>query len=97
MPDPIPPPAARRPHEVLELVSLALSDGDLEAALAQYEPGAPLQPWIREAASDGDGVSEILLGLMELRRRGLTGATTDTLSINLDRTPVGTGIPVAAW
>jgi ketosteroid isomerase-like protein len=67
LPDPIPPPAARRPHEVLELVSLALSDGDLEAALAQYEPGAPLQPWIREAASDGDGVSEILLGLMELR------------------------------
>ena len=65
MPDPIPPPAARRPHEVLELVSLALSDGDLEAALAQYEPGAPLQPWVREAASDG--VSEILLGLMELR------------------------------
>jgi ketosteroid isomerase-like protein len=67
LPDPITPPAARRPAEVLELVSLALSDGDLEAALAQYEPGAPLQPWVREAASDRDSVGDILLGLMELR------------------------------
>ncbi len=45
MSDPIPPPTARRPEEVLELVSLALSDGDLEAALAQYERGALLRPW----------------------------------------------------
>lgn len=71
MSDPIPPPTARRPEEVLELVSLALSDGDLEAALAQYERGALLKPWARESASDGDGdgdsVGEILLCLMELR------------------------------
>jgi hypothetical protein len=45
MPDPIRPPAARRPEEALELVSQALSDGDLEAALAQYEKGALLAYW----------------------------------------------------
>lgn len=67
MSDPIAPPAARRPEEVLELVSLALSDGDLEAALAQYEPGALLRPWASDAASDGAHVGNILLDLMELR------------------------------
>jgi hypothetical protein len=65
--DTIPPPAARRPGEVLELVSLALSDGDFEAALAQYERGALLRPWARETTGDGDSVGEILLCLMELR------------------------------
>src|SRR5215469_4005070 len=43
--DPIKPPAARRPEEALELVSQALSDGDLEAALAQYEKTALLAHW----------------------------------------------------
>jgi len=43
--DVIEPPAARRPEEALELVSQALSDGDLEAALAQYEKGALLAYW----------------------------------------------------
>jgi hypothetical protein len=43
--DPIKPPVARRPEEALELVSQALSDGDLEAALAQYEKGALLAYW----------------------------------------------------
>jgi hypothetical protein len=45
MSDPIEPPAARRPEEALELVSQALSDGDLEAALAQYEKAAVLAYW----------------------------------------------------
>lgn len=45
MSDPIQPPAARRPEEALELVAQALSDGDLEAALAQYEPQARLVAW----------------------------------------------------
>ncbi len=67
MPDTIPPPSARRPEEVLELVSLALSDGDFEAALAQYERGALLRPWARETSRDGDGVGDMLLCLMELR------------------------------
>jgi ketosteroid isomerase-like protein len=69
--DPIAPPAARRPEEVLELVSLALSDGDLAAALAQYEPGAPLRPWARDAARDEARdeahVGDVLADLMELR------------------------------
>jgi ketosteroid isomerase-like protein len=54
MSDPISPPVARRPEEVLELVSLALSDGDLEAALAQYEDGAVLQPWADGTQAGGD-------------------------------------------
>jgi ketosteroid isomerase-like protein len=65
--DLIAPQTARRPEEVLELVSLALSDGDLEAALAQYERGALLQPWAREAGRDYDSVRDTLIRLMELR------------------------------
>ncbi len=57
MPDPIKPPAAKRPSEALELVSQALSDGDLEAALAQYESSAVLAYWPqwRRGAGDGHG------------------------------------------
>jgi ketosteroid isomerase-like protein len=57
MPDPIEPPAAKRPAEALELVSQALSDGDLEAALAQYESSAMLAYWPqwRREATDGRG------------------------------------------
>jgi len=47
MPDPIGPPVARRPEEALELAAQALSDGDLEAALAQYESSAALAYWPR--------------------------------------------------
>ena len=55
MSDPIQPPAARRPQEALELVSQALSDGDLEAALAQYEGAARLVTWRRqEPSADGE-------------------------------------------
>lgn len=46
MRDPIAPSAARHPAEAVELVAQAVSDGDLEAALAQYEPGATLRPWV---------------------------------------------------
>jgi hypothetical protein len=54
--DPIPPPAARRAEEALELASQALSDGDLEAALAQYEATARLVTWAPQApAEDGAG------------------------------------------
>ena len=64
MPDPIRPPAARRPEEAVELVSQALSDGDLEAALAQYEKGALLAYWPQ--ATDGD-VRSTLTCFMALR------------------------------
>jgi ketosteroid isomerase-like protein len=66
--DPIRPPAARRPDEALELVSQALSDGDLEAALAQYEKGALLACWpgAGETGQVGD-VGQVLAGVMALR------------------------------
>jgi ketosteroid isomerase-like protein len=64
--DVIEPPAARRPEEALELVSQALSDGDLEAALAQYEKGALLAYWPRAIDGDGD-VRSTLACVMELR------------------------------
>ena len=41
MRDLIPPVVARYPAEAAELVCVAVSDGDLEAALAQYEPPPP--------------------------------------------------------
>ncbi len=66
--DPIKPPAARRPEEALELVSQALSDGDLEAALAQYEGQALLSSAGRSwpASADGD-VRGALTSFMALR------------------------------
>jgi ketosteroid isomerase-like protein len=64
--DPIEPPAARRPEEALELVSQALSDGDLEAALAQYEKGALLAYWPQALDGDSD-VRRALIGVMALR------------------------------
>jgi ketosteroid isomerase-like protein len=45
MRDVIPPAVARSPVEAIEIVSVAISDGDLEAALAQYQHAAVLQPW----------------------------------------------------
>jgi ketosteroid isomerase-like protein len=63
--DLIRPPVARRPEEALELVSQALSDGDLEAALAQYEKDALLAYW-----PEGDGhddVGQALASFMALR------------------------------
>ena len=66
MSDPIKPPVARRPEEALELVSQALSDGDLEAALAQYEKGALLACWPTQVGQVGD-VGQVLAGVMALR------------------------------
>jgi len=67
VPDPIAPPAAGRPAEAMELVALAVSGGDLEAALAQYEAGAVLRPWARDPGGETDGVAEALVWLMDLR------------------------------
>jgi ketosteroid isomerase-like protein len=64
MRDPIAPPAARRPDEALELVSQAFSDGDLEAALAQYEDAAQLRPWLTGPVP---GLRPAMAGLMALR------------------------------
>lgn len=68
MPDPIQPPAARRPEEALELVSQALSDGDLGAALAQYEKTALLAYWPFASSRDTDGdAGDVLTAFMALR------------------------------
>jgi ketosteroid isomerase-like protein len=73
MADLIGPPVARRPEEALELVAQALSDGDLEAALAQYEKGALLACWpggdgSYRAAMNGDrDVGQALARVMALR------------------------------
>ena len=65
--DPISPPVARRPEETVELVAAALSDGDLEAALAQYERGAVLHPWAAGAGLGGSSLPDTIAGLMALR------------------------------
>ena len=65
--DPISPPTARRPEETVELVSAALSDGDLEAVLAQYERGAVLQPWAAGAGCNGGSLRDTIADLMALR------------------------------
>ena len=67
MSDLIRPPVARRPEEALELVAQALSDGDLEAALAQYEKEALLARWPRRAASADRDVRGALASFMALR------------------------------
>jgi ketosteroid isomerase-like protein len=65
--DPTGPPAARRPAEALELVCAAVSDGDLDAAVAQYECGAVLRPWADQDAWPGMTVQALLVRLMQLR------------------------------
>jgi ketosteroid isomerase-like protein len=58
--DPIAPPTAGRPQEALELVAQALSDGDLEAALAQYEDGAQLITWLSAGEEADRALSDFL-------------------------------------
>jgi len=53
--DPITPPAARWPSEAADLVALAVSDGDLGAAVAQYEPAAALLPWAGDGGASPNG------------------------------------------
>lgn len=84
MSDPIVPPAARWPSQAPELVSLAVSDGDLGAAVAQYEHGAVLAPWADDHA-DGYTVREMMSTIMLLRlpleTRLLTVLSADGLTM----------------
>lgn len=66
MSDPIAPPQARWPSEAAELVALAVSDGDLGAAVAQYESAASLRTWALDQP-DGSTVREAMLAIMRLR------------------------------
>jgi ketosteroid isomerase-like protein len=69
VPDVIPPPVANRPGSVCGLVSAALSDGDLDAALTQYEAEAVSNP--------GDG--RVLRGRTALRQVLAAAAATRRL------------------
>jgi hypothetical protein len=96
VPDPIAPPVASRPAEAVELVSLAVSDGDLDAALAQYEAGAVLRPWARDPGGDKDGVADALIQLMGLRLRCLSGSARSYRATALPWLPVsGTSLAPA--
>jgi len=66
MRDLIPPAVARHPAEAVELVTVAISDGDLEAALAQYERDAVLLPWQESSPAEAPAVSQ-LTAVMDLR------------------------------
>jgi ketosteroid isomerase-like protein len=92
--DPIKPPAARQPTEALELVSQALSDGDLEAALAQYEPEARLVSW-RQASADSE-IRSALSCFMALRlplavRVGTVLRAPGLALVTCERHTAGTG------
>ena len=101
MSDPIKPPAARRPQEALELVSQALSDGDLEAALAQYESAARLITWPQQEPSDegevpGAEVHSALRNFMALRlplavRIGIVLSAPGLALVICERHTTGTG------
>jgi ketosteroid isomerase-like protein len=67
MSDPIAPPAARWPSEAAELVALAVSDGDLGAALAQYEMTAAFVPWAEDQSADQPAVRDTMSAIMQLR------------------------------
>jgi len=95
MSDPIEPLAARGPQEALELLSQALSDGDLEAALAQYEDAAMLAPWRADGPVDL-GVRDALTWFMALRlpvsvRIGTVLATPGLALVTCERRIAGTG------
>ena len=101
MPDPIAPPVADRPADAVELACLAVSNGDLEAALAQYEAGAPLRPWIHHPGGADDQIAEVLLRLIDLRLplsvRICAIVTADGVALVLgERKIVGTG-PDREW
>jgi ketosteroid isomerase-like protein len=66
MSDLIPPAVARHPAEAVELVTVAISDGDLEAALAQYEQNAVLRPWQEPPSADA-AIASQLSAVMDLR------------------------------
>ena len=94
--DPIQPPAARQPEEALELASQALSDGDLEAALAQYEAQARLVTWRRpQTSADGEARSALTCFMalrLPLATRIVTVLRTPGLALVIcERHTSGTG------
>ncbi len=60
---------ARTPEEADLLVIEALNAGDVEAALAFYEPGATFVPEPGKAATGLDAIREVLNGFLALKPR----------------------------
>jgi len=95
-PDLIGPPAAREPADVLLLACAALTDGDLEAAVALYEPDAALS-WGQDPTATGHAaIRQVLAGVMDmrlpLRARAVRVLRTGELAlITGERALTGTG------
>lgn len=66
--EPIMPPAARRPEQVCALLADAISDGDLDAALMHYEPGAVISPEPGVVVSGMDAIRRRLAPAVAARR-----------------------------
>jgi ketosteroid isomerase-like protein len=66
-PEPIGPATADNPAEALRLVCEALSNGDLEAAVALYEPRATLALCAHKSARRTEEVRAALAELIETR------------------------------
>jgi len=66
-PEPIEPAIADKPADALRLVCEALSEGDLEAAVALYDPDAALAVAVGTSAHGTDEVRAALRGLSDTR------------------------------
>ena len=66
-PDLIEPPAAGQPVQALLLACAALTAGDLEAAVALYEPGAVLSWGPERAAVGQEAIRQVLAAMMNMR------------------------------
>ena len=100
-PDLIGPPAAREPAEVLLLACAALTDGDLEAAVALYAPDAALSWGNDHTAAGHAAIRGVLAGVMDmrlpLRARSVRVLRAGSLAlITGERTLAGTGLDGAA-
>jgi ketosteroid isomerase-like protein len=95
-PDLIEPPAASQPAQALTLACAALTAGDLEAAVALYEPEAVLS-WGPDRAAVGQAaIREVLAGVMDMRLPVRARADNVLLAGNLalitgERSMRGTG------
>lgn len=67
MTDPIPPPLATRPDQACALLCDALSDGDLDAALAQYHPTAAVSPEPGRTVRGRAGIRRLLADAADAR------------------------------
>ena len=100
-PDLIGPPVAREPAEVLLLACAALTDGDLEAAVALYEPDAALSWGDDHTAAGHAAIRRVLAGVMDmrlpLRAQAIRVLRAGPLAlITGERTLTGTGLDGAA-